>query len=202
MINRTAIWSGYWLATAGHTGVGLSAALLFLVSSLTVNPVAAAGNGGVQSRVANIVAKTDSTEPTRSLRWYLQSAQQGLAASQYQVGLMYERGSGVERSWEQALHWYQLAAVQDYPPAQFALGELYRFGDGSDEGEKIDRVLAYVWYYLSARNGYESAVAARDLMIRVLDPDQLSQSNWQVRQISEEIDRNRQKEIVEKRTLH
>ncbi len=202
MINRTAICPGCRLAAVGHTAVGLSAALLFFVSSLTVNSVAAAGNSGVESRVANNVAKTDSQEPTRSLRWYLQSAQEGHAASQYQVGLMYERGSGVERSWEQALHWYQLAAVQDYPPAQFALGELYRFGDGSDKSEKIDRVLAYVWYYLSARNGYESAVAARDLMTRVLEPSQLSQGNWRVRQISQEIDQNRQKEILEKGTVH
>ena len=55
-------------------------------------------------------------------------AEQGDAASQYGMGLIYETGRGIGRDYTQAAGWYLQAAEQGHPGAQFNLGHLYRLG--------------------------------------------------------------------------
>ena len=57
-------------------------------------------------------------------------AQQGDAEAQYNLGVMYEKGQGVEQNYQQALAWYQKAANQGVAMAQYSLGVMYAKGQG------------------------------------------------------------------------
>ena len=48
---------------------------------------------------------------TKACRLYRLAADQGYAPAQCNLGLMYERGRGVERDYGKAHHWYQKAAA-------------------------------------------------------------------------------------------
>ncbi len=54
----------------------------------------------------------------RAFHWYLQAAEQGHADAQYQVGLMYELGQGVDKDIGEAELWYQRAVDQGYCPGE------------------------------------------------------------------------------------
>ena len=48
-------------------------------------------------------------------------ANQGNAQSQYELGLMYELGMGIDKDLDQAFIWYQKSANQAYAKAQYNL---------------------------------------------------------------------------------
>jgi len=57
-------------------------------------------------------------------------AKRGHAQAQNDLGSMYERGQGVEKSYEKAVSYYHLAANQDNAQAQNHLGLMYMIGLG------------------------------------------------------------------------
>ena len=63
-----------------------------------------------------------------ALKAFFDKAESGRADAQYNLGLIYEEGTGVDKSIHQAIHWYSLAAQQGYVRAQYKLGYLYYFG--------------------------------------------------------------------------
>ncbi|MBV1960590.1 MAG: sel1 repeat family protein [Immundisolibacteraceae bacterium] len=117
------------------------------------------------------------------IRWYLQSAEQGYASSQFQLGQMYLTGEGVEQDFDQARLWFRLAALQDYPAAQFEMGEIFRLGSGV----AIDHAQAYAWYHLAALNKLVAGMEARRRMSGVMDADQIAAAYWQVKLIWKEM---------------
>jgi localization factor PodJL len=54
------------------------------------------------------VARNDAT----AFGWFQQAAEFGVADSQYNLGLLYQHGHGVEPNVEQALYWFLVAARQ------------------------------------------------------------------------------------------
>jgi len=52
-----------------------------------------------------------------SFRWYLQAAEQGIAASQFNVGSLYLGGVGTVADEEKALYWFRKAAEQGHAQA-------------------------------------------------------------------------------------
>lgn len=65
-----------------------------------------------------------------ALRQYRIAAEQGNAAAQARVGIIYENGWGVARDYIEALGWYRKAAEQGDPDGQARLAELYLYGHG------------------------------------------------------------------------
>ena len=61
------------------------------------------------------------------------SAESGDAASQYQLGLLYDEGDGIEEDHEKALNWYSKSAEQGYAKAQANLSEIYLLDEGVDQ---------------------------------------------------------------------
>ena len=57
-------------------------------------------------------------------------ANQGNAAAQFNLGVMYHQGQGVRQDYTQARQWFEKAASQDYAAAQFNLGVMYHQGQG------------------------------------------------------------------------
>ncbi|MDH5230851.1 MAG: sel1 repeat family protein, partial [Gammaproteobacteria bacterium] len=61
-------------------------------------------------------------DPEKSLYWYEQAAQRGVADAQFQLGEMYSRGIGTRRDSALAARWYRQAAKQNHDLARMRLG--------------------------------------------------------------------------------
>ena len=57
------------------------------------------------------------------------SAESGDAASQYQLGRLYDEGDGIDENNEKAVEWYRKSAEQGYAKAQGYLSEMYFIGE-------------------------------------------------------------------------
>ena len=88
-----------------------------------------------------------------AVRWYTFAADEGNAAAQYNLGVIYENGSGVAKQYKTAVRWYTLAADQGYAAAQYNLGVIYENGSGVAKQYKT----AVRWYTLAADQGYVEA---------------------------------------------
>ena len=60
-------------------------------------------------------------------------AEAGDAEAQYNLGVMYHQGLGVEHDFREAVKWYQKAADQGYENGQSNLGVMYGMGKGVDQ---------------------------------------------------------------------
>ena len=76
-------------------------------------------------------------------------AEEGNAAAQNNLGLMYHNGWGVPQDYKEAVYWYRLAVEQGYPIAQYNLGLMYEKGKGVPQDYKEAARL----YRLAAEQG-------------------------------------------------
>jgi uncharacterized protein len=60
------------------------------------------------------VAAHDKGDYATALRLWRPLAEQGNAYAQYNLGLMYDYGTGVAQDYREAAKWYRLAAVRGY----------------------------------------------------------------------------------------
>ena len=79
----------------------------------------------------------------------LQVAEQGDAAAQYNLGVMYDQGQGVRQDYVQAVYWYRKAAEQENAKAQYNLGLMYANGKGARQ----NLVIAKEWVGKACDNG-------------------------------------------------
>ena len=82
------------------------------------------------------------------------AAAEGHSDSQFNLGLMYEQGIGVEKDEKEALAWYLKSAQLGNSNAQFNLAVLYENGRGCD----VDFKEAHRWYREAVMKGDGLAV--------------------------------------------
>jgi TPR repeat protein len=99
-----------------------------------------------------------------SAAWSLwsKSAGQGLVDAQYNLGVMYASGLGLDESDESAAQWYQKAAEQGLALAQFNLGVSYATG----KGVKRSYATALEWYRKAAKQGHGEAKRVLSKLLR------------------------------------
>jgi len=85
---------------------------------------------------------------------FLEAAGEGHADSQFNVGLMYEKGIGVGKDEAKAVAWYGKSAAQGNSAAQYNLGVLYENGLGTE----IDYAKANEWYRKASVQGDALAI--------------------------------------------
>ena len=78
-----------------------------------------------------------------------EAAEQDHANAQYNLGIMYKEGEGVDQSHATAVKWYRKAAEQDHTDAQNSLGVMYNQGQGVDQSHAT----AVKWYRKAAEQG-------------------------------------------------
>ena len=81
---------------------------------------------------------------------YREKALAGDAQSQYNLGLCYQYGEGVEKDQAQAIEWFLKAAAQNHAASQCSLGLCYQY----EYGIKKDMRQALKWYDKAARQNY------------------------------------------------
>jgi hypothetical protein len=71
-----------------------------------------------------------SRENYQTYVWFRKAAELGDAYAQFNLGLMYKKGEGIERDYAAAFKWLRQAAQQGLAFAQNHLGALYYNGRG------------------------------------------------------------------------
>ncbi len=99
------------------------------------------------------------------------------ARAQYQLGLRYLQGKGVNQDGRSAVMWLKRAAEQNHAPAQYQLGELYRTGAGVE----IDAAAAVEYLTSAAEQGYPTAqyrLGALYLTGSLVEKDLIAAAEW------------------------
>ena len=92
--------------------------------------------------------------PVIAVRLFRQSAEQGDAAAQFTLGLIYDLGRGVPQDKAEAARWYRMAAEQGDDGGQYHLGRMYYDGDGMPK----DDAVAIGWFRKAAAQGDAGAL--------------------------------------------
>ena len=87
--------------------------------------------------------------------WYTESAEQGNAKAQEQLGFMYLKGIGVKKDATKAVKLFAAASEKDDAKAQYFLGQAYLHGDGIEKNENK----SFVLFKKSAEQGHVDAQA-------------------------------------------
>ncbi|MBP6058457.1 MAG: sel1 repeat family protein [Nitrosomonas sp.] len=124
----------------------------------------AAQNGlGVMYYTGEAISKSPSgqvlnNDPELAAGWFFRAAEQGFADAQFNLGLMYANGEGVEQDMTQAVELFKKAAEQGHVDAQNNLGAMYFTGEGVGRDEKK----AIEWFEKAAAQGNVDAQANLD----------------------------------------
>lgn len=103
---------------------------------------------------------------------FREAAEQGDAAAQYNLALMYGNGKGVPQDDTEAMKWYSRSAEQGYAYAQYNLSMVYYFGQGVPQ----DYVAAYKWLILAADQGEDHAKEALPMLAKKMAPEQITEA--------------------------
>jgi TPR repeat protein len=133
-------------------------------------------------------------------------AEQGNVEAQLRLGLMYHKGWGVRFNNAEAIKWLRLAADQENAQAQVVLSTIYVLAVRPDYAEAfklrlrsaehgyryaqdylgsmyalglgvpVDNLQAYFWHDRAAAQGVQSAAEKRDLIAKLLTPDEIAQA--------------------------
>jgi TPR repeat protein len=88
-----------------------------------------------------------------AMREWQPLAEQGQAAAQYELGLLYANGKGVTKDDATARKWYEKAAIQGHVEAQVNLGVLLMYARGGQQDYKM----AVYYLRLAANQGNDLA---------------------------------------------
>ncbi|WP_018998071.1 peptidoglycan-binding protein [Hirschia maritima] len=94
---------------------------------------AAAENGSAIAQHELAIKQLASGEKRVAAETMRKAADQGLAAAQYRMGKLYERGEGVPRSIKESRKWTTLAAENGNVKAMHDLAVFYAEGEGGDQ---------------------------------------------------------------------
>lgn len=101
-----------------------------------------------------------TADPGQGIELVRLAADQGLRFAEFQMGLAYEEGVGVERDLAQALDWFQRAADQGVAPAQWRIGMSFVRG----EGRAVDPARAVAWFSRAADAGHVDGLTSLAVM--------------------------------------
>ena len=123
------------------------------------------------------VAAYERGDYETALREFRPLAEQGSAAAQNNLGLMYDNGEGVPQDYAEAAKWYRKAAKQGEAIAQANLGFMYFRGEGMPR----DLTQAYMWYDLASSRfppgaAHDRAVRKRDFVAKHMTPAQIAEA--------------------------
>lgn len=97
-----------------------------------------------------------------AIQWFYKSAVAGHSGAQNNLGVLYEKGSGltIVQDQETAVMWYGRAAKQGHPYGMFNLATCYAHA----RGVKQDHVLAYKWLSAASESGHQDA---QEVLVRI-----------------------------------
>lgn len=116
------------------------------------------------------LAARDHGDFASAFNTFQRLAQQGDAASQFQLSLLYASGRGVAPNANQAMQWLQRAAGHGNADAQSNLG--VALASGRNVAQNV--VKAYAWFKLAARAGNADAATNLRTLARRMNTQQVA----------------------------
>ena len=113
----------------------------------------------------------------------MKAAEQGDASAQFNLGVCYGHGEGVEKDYKEAFKWYLKAAEQGDASAQVNVGAIYCNGRGVEK----DYVEAYAWLNISAANGNELGRSNLHDIKKWISSERVAKAQERTKQIKAEI---------------
>ncbi|MFA5123106.1 tetratricopeptide repeat protein [Zavarzinia sp.] len=141
--------------------------------------LAVAMSGGVMARAQDRNAGMEAIQKgdfATAMAILKPLAEAGDAASQFDVGAMYDNGMGVSPDPAEAARWYLRAARQGDQTAMYNLGVMYEEGVGVGK----DLVQAYVYYALAVEQGPPYAQRNRDKVKAALSADDVARGDGMI----------------------
>jgi TPR repeat protein len=163
-----------------NAAVRITLALLLLGSLVSCGgprPESAADSpGGASADGADAAVPEWQSLQGTELDTVVARADQGDRVAQYELGIRYSQGRGVDKNPFTAVEWFQRSADQGLPQAQFELGSAYWLG----EGAAPDIAEATRWYREAAPNMVEAegAVIYLESVRAGNENDALSRGMW------------------------
>lgn len=114
-------------------------------------------------------AKPTLTPEEEEMASLLEAAESGDAESQFQLGMLYYKGSIIPQDYEEATKWFGLAAEQGNVEAQFRYGCLIYYGRGIDR----DLIKAHMWFNLAASEGNKASLRYREMVAEKMTPKEI-----------------------------
>ncbi len=71
----------------------------------------------------------------KAAEWIRKAADVGHPVAEYEMGLLYLNGEGVQRNFETALRWFWKAGAQHHPDAMFHVGAALYEGAGVEKDQ-------------------------------------------------------------------
>ena len=106
--------------------------------------------------VCTICFGQNSVELDQTIRKMSEEAKNGIAESQFQLGILYRNGKGVPIDFKIAFMWIKKSAEQGYTNAQATIARMYEQGHGT----KKNKPEAIKWWRIAANKGNPFAQAA------------------------------------------
>ena len=120
---------------------------------LAICPAMLAANASPEQNYKQAEKFQKNEKNEEAFEYYLKAARQGDAEAQYNLGVCYRKGYGVEKNLTEAVKWLRKAADQGLADAQCMLGLCYELGGGV----KKDLSEAVKWYHKAANQGHAQA---------------------------------------------
>ncbi len=140
----------FWLLTVPLMGVFLCAKPAWSQTLDDTESVVQAYEKGLNYYLGRGVPQNSQ----RAAAFFEQAANtQNHSAAQFNLGVLYERGEGVQKDLDTAVRWYEKAAQQNNVKAQYNLGYLLLEGFGMPKNP----VTALQWLEKAAHQGYAPA---------------------------------------------
>lgn len=92
--------------------------------------------------------ETHAPDYSKALEYFERAAELGSAEAQYNLGIFYRDGIGLEKSLEKAMHWLEQCAQQDFPAAQAELSVCLMNEDNPEQSN----IQAMKWALLAKKN--------------------------------------------------
>ena len=136
-------------------------------------PLAKQGNAGAQFFLGDMYLSGDGVaqDYKQALKWFQLAVEQGDVKSGHQLGMMYHYGLGVAADYQEALKLYRFAAPQIIQ-SQYSLGAMYYQGQGVNQ----DIVIAYMWFYVAAKNGNSRSKGNVNVLAKEMKPKQITKA--------------------------
>lgn len=99
-----------------------------------------AGEGEAQHDLAAIYTAGHAgvkTNYSKASQWFTEAAHQNIGNAQYNLGVLYHQGLGVQQDTKRAIELYRVAASNNHPEAQYNLGIAHIEGIGADYNPQI-----------------------------------------------------------------
>ena len=127
---------------------------------LTLQQMAREGDAEAQFELGFLYACSWEISPVsrdyhEAAKWWHMAAEEGHAASQYNLSVAYARGYGVDRNMTESVKWVRKAAENGDADAQWRLGYSYACGN---DGLPKDLIEAGKWLQKAADQGEGNAI--------------------------------------------